>query len=202
MLRFDMWLVRTDRTGKQDRRHVVLTALHGARIDFVFPMLAAVVPRLQAGQYDFRVATRVAGTLRGRLTRDGRVVVALETSRADSLEKPETGDTRPGRGGSGRKVLNAALGEAIEIELPSGDGYSRSAASPKFAAERPTTPPRPPGQQASRTEPVVLDDGMLQVNFGPFFQGERLSVIVQVRKTEGLADPSAPPVLTARSGVE
>ena len=185
VLRYDMWLVRTDRNGRQERRHVILTGLHGTDADFYFPVLTSEVPKLQPDQYEFRVVTRVAGNARGRLTRDGRVVLNLETSRSDSLERPGASAVRPGRGGSGRKVLTTNLGEAIEIELPPGNGYTSSPISDKAKAERQQKAAARAGTaQAPRTEPVVVTNGALQVNYGPFFQGERVSVIVQVRKAD------------------
>lgn len=200
VLRYDLWLVRNDRSGRQERRHVIMTGLHGTDADFYFPVLTSEVPKLQPDQYDLRVATRVAGNVRARLTRDGRIVLNLETSRSDSLERTGTSATRPGRTGSGRKVLTAALGEAIEIELPPGNGYASSPISEKVKAEWEKAGARTGGTQASRSEPVVVTNGALQVNYGPFFQGDRLSVIVQVRKVDGAPEPGAvPPSAVAAS---
>lgn len=199
VLRYDLWLVRTARDGRQERRHVILTGLHGTDAAFYFPVVTSAVPKLQPDQYDLRVATRVAGNLRGRLTRDGRILMNLETSRSDNLERTGASATRPGRTGSGRKVLTAALNEAIEIELPPGNGYSSSPISEKVKSEWEKAGARTGGTQASRSEPVVVTNGALQVNYGPFFQGERLSVIIQVRKVDGEPEPGAvpPPAVAA-----
>ncbi|HVL66447.1 MAG TPA: hypothetical protein VM364_04200 [Vicinamibacterales bacterium] len=195
VLRYDLWLVRQDRSGRKERRHVILSALQGTAPEFHFPPLHAEVPKLQPDQYDFRVATRVGGSIRGRLTRDGRVVLELETYRSDVLEQPASRPpSRPGRGGSGRKVLTAAIGEAIEVQLPPAGGYSSTFATAKAEGER-AAPPA--GSPLSR-EPVTVKNGRIEVSYGPFFEGERLSIILQVRKPDGTPDDGvALPVVAA-----
>lgn len=198
VLRYDMWLVRQDRLGKKETRQLILSGAHGSETDFQFAPLLADVPALQADQYDFRVATRVKGTVRGRMSHDGRVAIELETHRSDRVERPGQALTPP-RTFGGRKTLTGTLGEAIEVQLPAGSGYTSTYVSAKAEAEskQRRQSGNPLGVRAAdgspgRTEPVIVRDGRLEVNYGPFFEGERLSLIVQVRKAEGAeAEPIA-----------
>jgi len=198
VLRYDMWLVRHDGSGRKETRHVVLSGLQGRAPAFDFPPMFAPVPRLQDDQYDFRVATRISGTVRGRLTQEGQVSLELETHRSNRLERiPATALTLPPRSAGGRKMLTGALGEAIEIQLPPAAGSSSSPASERdlrevreraSAVNRLEAPPRgmPPAD-----EPVLIRNGRLTVNYPAFFEGERLSVIVQVRKADAGSEQPA-----------
>lgn len=190
VLRYDLWLVRYEATGRKESRHLVLGGVHGASTDFQFPALRTPVQKLQSDQYDFTVATRIAGTLRGRVTRHGGISLALETRRSDALERTsQAPSSLPPRWSGGRKVLTGAIGEAIEIQLPPGSGYMSSPASEKDARE---IRDRAPGIRAGMSDPRVttvpaqIRNGRLEVNYGPFFEGERLSIIVQVRRAEGV----------------
>lgn len=200
VLRYDLWLVRQPRSGSKDTSHVIVTAAQGAAVDFTFPTLRADVPKLQPDQYDLRVATRVKGTMRGRLTRDGRVSLELDTIRDNTVERPSASPPsglRP-RSGAGRKLLTLAAGETIEIELPQPSGYASvfaSEASERAFRERVSggsTSASSSGVKRPEGLPVVMHEGRLTVNYSPFFEGERLSLIVQVRKAEGAeAEPVA-----------
>ena len=80
------------------------------------------------------------------------------------------------------------LGDAIEVQLPPASGYSSTPASEKDARqirERAGSGRAGQGEPRIETEPVQVRDGRLTVNYGPFFDGERVSVIVRVRKAEG-----------------
>jgi hypothetical protein len=197
VLRYDLWLVRQDRTGKTERQHLFFTGAHGDAVDFRFAALQSDVEKLQADQYDYRVATRVSGTVRGRMTRGGQVSIDLETRRSDGLERTgsRVNSGPPPRPGGGRKVLTAALGEAIEVQLPPGTRYSSALASAKDEAERRARPSGTRANAASEpdaTQRLRIRDGRLEVNYGPFFEGERLSVIVQVRKADAVAEEPLP----------
>jgi hypothetical protein len=199
VLQYDMWLVRQDRFGKKETRHLMLSGVQGGAPAFHFPPLVTPVTRLQPDQYDFKVATRVSGTVRGRLTHDGRVSVELETHRSDRVERVPSSSLAAPRSAGGRKVLTGTLGEAIEIELPPAAGSSSTFASAKSEADaraqrgRGTATGNPLAPDARGTvEPVLIGNGRLVVNYAPFFEGERVSVIVQVRKAD--AGGEEPPV--------
>ena len=204
VLHYDMWLVRHDRLGKKETRHLMLSSVQGGAADFYFPPLVTPVPRLQADQYEFRVASRISGSVRGRVTHDGRVSVELETRRENRVERTPSSSVAAPRSAGGRKVLTGVLGEAIEIQLPPATGSSSTFASAKSEADARTlrgsgiaaaNPLRP---EASGTlEPVLIRNGRLVVNYAAFFEGERLSVIVQVRKAD--AGGEQPDAVTSAS---
>lgn len=201
MLRYDVWLVRQDRNGEKETRQVILSSVHGGEADFQFAPLFASVPTLQPEQYDFRVATRVKGTLLGRLSHDGSVTIELETHRSDRIERSgQAATATPPRTFGGRKTLSGTLGQAIEVQLPPANGYTStyvSARAEAAAKEARENLPDAVGVRAGEGKmnlkaPITVRDGRISINYGPFLEGERLSLIVQVRKAEGAeAEPLA-----------
>ena len=188
VLRYDVWLVRQDATGRKESQHLITSGVHGATTDFQFPPLRSPVQKFQADQYDFTVATRIAGRLRGRVTREGSVRLELETRRSDRLDQTNAvPSSLPPRSSGGRKVMTMALGEAIEIQLPPASGYASTPASEKDASRIRDRVAGGGATSEPRVEsvPAQIRNGRLQVNYGPFFQGERLSIIVEVRKVDG-----------------
>jgi hypothetical protein len=191
VLRYDLWLVHQDAAGKHTR-HFVAMGRHGARVPFGFSPLRFDVPRLRPDQFNFDVVTRVGGSLRGRLAPDGKVRLELETSRTDRLEREDDALSAQNgaTGGTGRKVLEAALGEAIEISLPARSGFSAQAATPASKGVSGGLSAKKEG--AAPTEAFVLKGDVLAVNFKPFFEKQRVSIVLQVRKAEGAdAEPLA-----------
>jgi hypothetical protein len=187
VLHYDVWLVRRDASGKKETHQFVLTGTQGTAVPFAFAPLAGDVPKLQANQYDFSVTTSVSGELRGRLRADGRLSIELTTSRRDRLHREgEDPSASTGLGG-GRKVLDAAPGEAVEIELPARSGYMAHYASAADAAQGKGSLSRVgagQGGTAAALPAVSLQNGRLVVNFGPYFANERVSLIVQVKRAE------------------
>ncbi len=53
MLKYDLWLVRTDASGKKETRHFVMTGRQGAAVPFSFAPLRSDVPTLTPNQYRF-----------------------------------------------------------------------------------------------------------------------------------------------------
>lgn len=203
VLGYDLWLVRHDASGRKETKHLVLSGLHGAAVDFQFAPLLSPLEKRQPDQYDFKVATRVAGTLRGRMTRDGRISVELETRRSDRLERPGGLVAAALRGGSGRKVLTATLGEVIEIQLPPASGNASTYASQRDEQAAAEQRARGAVAQGNRTptplstEAAAIRDGRLEVNFGRLLEGERLSLILQVKRV-GEGAEQAPPRSVSR----
>lgn len=193
VLRYDLWLVRHDKSGRKQTRQLILSGVHGQPVHFQFAPLVTPVPKLQPDQYDFNVATRVSGSVRGRLTGDGRVSVDLETRRRNELERPSRSSSPDLRGGpGGRKVVSGALGEAIEIELPPASGFTSTNASERDERERAGARGSGPPIKPESSDAVVVRNGRLAIYYNLFFEGERLSLIVQVRKAEGAeAEPVA-----------
>jgi len=138
------------------------------------------------------VGTRISATVRGRVTPDDEVSIELETHRSNDLQRePASSPNLPPRSAGGRKVLTGMLGEAIEIQLPPAAGSSSTFASAKSEADareqrgRGAAAGNPLAPEVRGTlEPVLIRNGRLVVNYAAFFEGERLSVIVQVRKAD------------------
>ena len=142
---------------------------------FAFVPLRFPVPQLVSNQLPYDLITSVLGKLRGRVSADGRISLAVDTTRNDGMGPRGEPPTGYG-GGSGSKFVEIADGEAIEIELPVGSGSSSRAA---FAGVTPT--PRA-GGRVPETEPVTVRDGRVTVEEGLFFKGHRTSLVVQVRQ--------------------
>jgi hypothetical protein len=188
-LDYDLWLVHTDPAGRKRTHRVVLTGLHGARMPFAFPSLRFEVPRLLADQYNLEVVARIGGEIRGRLNADGTVWLELSTTRRDTIERRGDEPIRWMPGGSGRKLLTLRPGEAVEVEIPVGGGTMGTRAREQ-AAEGSTTAVAgglrggTGGAAAAPSGPVLLRGNSYVVNFGPFFEGHRVTLIIQAKRQE------------------
>lgn len=191
LLQYDLWLIRRDAGGGPSTTyHVITTGMQGREVPFTFAPLRMAVPKLVADQFDFDVITRVSGRIRGRLREDGRIALEMYTNRTDDVAR--RGVSPPERSapdGEGRKRLDVAPGEAIELQVPARTGVWTGAGTP--AAEEaakgrvggggsgmraaPGSQPRPP-------EPVAITDGRLVVNYPGFIEVKPVSVIVQVKR--------------------
>jgi hypothetical protein len=189
-IQYDLWLVHTDAAGRRQTRHAVMTGLHGQQVPFAFGALRFETPRLTDTQYDFEVVTRVTGDIRGRLHSDGTLQVELASRRHDLLQRRGEDPLTAIPGGAGRKVLTVKPGEAVEIELPVSGGTMGSRLSEQaqplsgavgFGAGgglRGNVSGTPP------TEPFLIRGNSYVVNFGPFFEGHRVTLIVQAKRQE------------------
>jgi hypothetical protein len=186
-LQYDLWLVHTDASGAKQTRHAVMTGLHGERVPFRFGAIRFEAPRLAAHQYDFDVALRVMGDIVGRIGQNGRLDIELETRRRDSLDRRGSARQTAFPGGTGRKVLSLAPGEAVEIEIPVAGGTMGSRMSdqsqPLSGAVR-MGGLRGSGSGTSPTEPFLIRGNSYVVNFKPFYQGHRVTLIVQAKRHE------------------
>lgn len=180
VLQYDLWVMHQNATGQKQTRHFVVSAKQGAAGAFEFAPFRFGIPKLTVDQYDLDLVTRVIGSIRGRLRDNGQVDIDLETRRLDRLERrgePTTSQPRA----SGRKSLSLQLGETIEIELPNGSGFAAHVASPQSPAlsggfgvgQRGSAPPSPA---------VALKDGAIVISFKEFFDDDRFSMLVRVRK--------------------
>jgi hypothetical protein len=180
VLQYDLWVSHQDGTGQKQTRHFVVSAKQGVAGPFEFAPFRFDIPRLAADQYDLDLVTRVIGSIKGRLRENGKVDIDLETRRVDSLERPDEPKTPTPRAG-GRKMFEVQLGETVEIALPALSGFVAHQASPQSpklsgrigAGQRGSAPPAPP---------VTLKDGAVVVSFKEFFEGDRFSVLIRVRK--------------------
>jgi hypothetical protein len=148
VLQYDLWLKHQLASGQTLTRKFTAMGRQGSGVDFVFAPLRFPAPEISSGQKSYDVVTTVQGAIRGRLLPNGRVEVAVDTSRRDGVAT-RTAAPGGGSGNGGRKVLDVAADEAVEIELPPPGGSSRV--------------------------------GGQSVDNARFFQGQRTSIIVQVK---------------------
>jgi len=175
MLEYEIWLTHRRSSTDAVVRKFVGTGRQGAEVAFAFvPVRSRVdVSTPDGAAYD--VFTTVEGTIRGRLQPDGRIALTVDTSRRDGLGL-QTAGPAGGSGNTGRKVLEIAADETIEIELPAPGGRSSAGARGAQASPRGATPAPAPPQRA-----VSVDNGRVTIDNALFFQGQRTSLIVQVK---------------------
>ena len=176
ILQYDLWLTHLAADGAKQIRHFVGMGVQGADVAFAFVPLRLAVPQLVSNQTAYDVNVTVLGTLRGRLQADGHIALSVDTTRRDGLglrgEEPDGWS-----GNSGVKWLELAPSEAVEIELPSIGGRS---SRPAVAGVIP-----PPISGDTRiSQPVTVADGRVTVDNALFFQGQRTSLVVQVRRVQ------------------
>ena len=181
-IRYDLWLVHTDPSGARHISHRIQTGLHGMQLPFVFSPVRLPVPANVTPQTAFDAVVRINGQVRGRVRRDGAIVVELTTGRRAALEQGGADRVALPEAGQGRKLLQLAQGETLEIELPAltggattalGAGGSLSArAGASFAG-----PGGPP-------DAASLADGKLSVSFTRLFEGHRLSILLRAQVVE------------------
>jgi hypothetical protein len=173
ILQYDLWLTDASPAGRLVH-HFGAMGRQGTPVGFGFLPLRFAVPDLVPDQLPYDVVTAVLGTLRGRLLQDGRIAVAVDTTRRDGLAARGASLTGFGAA-SGSKWLELGDGEAIEIEVPAPSGYSSRAARPGALPPVNRAEPRP-------KQPVAIKDGRVIVDEGLFFAGHRTSLLLQVKR--------------------
>ena len=176
-MQYDLWLKHQQANGEIVTRRFTGMGMQGADVNFFFAPLQFALRQLTPEQTTRDVFTTVKGTIRGRLLPSGRIAIVVDTSRRDGVALP-IGGPGGGSGSSGRKLLDAAADEAIEIELPAP---SSTSLTPVRAREG--VAPTPPGAAPSAPpkQAVSLVDGWVIVDHALFFQGQRTSLIMQVK---------------------
>jgi len=177
VLQYDLWLKHQQANGEVVTRKFTGMGLQGADVGFVFEPLHFAVRQVVPDQATYDVFTTVQGTIKGRLLPNGRVAVTVDTRRRDGVG-PRGSTYSGGSGNAGRKFLDAASGEAIEIELPAPGGSSRVGARVGSGL---SAAPRGPAPSSAPKQAVSVVDGRLVVDNALFFQGQRTSLIVQVK---------------------
>jgi hypothetical protein len=184
-MRYELWLVHTDPSGGKHTSRVVQTGLHGMQLPFAFSPVRLPVPSSASLQAVFDAAVRVDGHLRGRIRPDGGIDLELMTGRRAALEQRGAGRVALPEASEGRKVLQLAQGETIEIELPAltggattvvGVDASRGALSARGGATW-----LGPGGPA---DAVSVADGKLTVSFTRLFEGHKLSILLRAQVME------------------
>jgi len=177
VLQYDLWLKHQQANGEIVTRKFTAMGLQGADVGFVFAPLRFAVRQAGPDQGAYDVLTTVRGTIKGRLLPNGRVAVTVDTSRRDGVGLRGSASAG-GSGNAGRKLLDAAPDEAIEIELPAPGGSSRI---PGRAGGGLAAAPRGAAPSSAPKQAVSVVDGRLVVDNALFFQGQRTSLIVQVK---------------------
>jgi hypothetical protein len=182
-IRYDLWLVHTDPSGEQRTSHVVQTGLHGMQLPFAFSPVRLPVVSSASLQTAFDAAVRVNGHLRGRIRRDGAIVVELMTGRRAALERRGADRVALPEGGEGRKQVQLAPGETLEIELPALTGGATTVVGTSrvgLSSRGGATWLGPGGP----SDAVSLADGRLTVSFTRLFEGHKLSILLRAQVVE------------------
>ena len=181
-IRYDLWLVHTDPSGDRRVSHRVQTGLHGMQLPFVFSPVRLPVPSNASPQTAFDAAVRINGQVRGRVRRDGAIVVELTTGRRAALEQRGASRVTLPEAGEGRKVLQLAQGETLEIELPALTGGATTVAGADGALSA-----RAGSSFVGAGGPpdaVSQVDGKLTVSFTRLFEGHKLSILLRAQVVE------------------
>jgi len=173
MLEFEIWLTQRRSNGDAVVRRFAGMGRQGDGVDFSFVPVRSAVEVSTPDRVAYDVFTTVQGTIRGRMQPNGRIALTVDTSRRDGVG-PQAAGPSGFAGNGGRKLLDVAPGETIEIELPAPGGRSTIGARGAVAAPRTGAPS--PSQSATS---VV--NGRLVIDNAIFFQGQRTSLIVQVK---------------------
>lgn len=175
MLQYEVWLKHQPVAGDAIIRKFTAMGVQGADVTFAFVPLQFAVPQLASDQAAYDVFMTVQGTIKGRLQPNGRIALTVDTTRRDGLG-PRGAGASGGSGNAGRKQLEVGPDEPIEIELPMPGGRStRSATGGAIATPRGNIP------SGSANQAVSIVGGRLIVENALFFQGQRTSLIVQVK---------------------
>jgi hypothetical protein len=174
VLQYEMWLTHRRSNGDAVVRRFTGMGRQGDGVDFSFVPVRSAIDVSTPDRAAYDVFTTVLGTIRGRMQSNGRIALTVDTSRRDGLGPQTAGPSGGVIGNGGRKLLDVAPGETIEIELPAPGGRSMIGARGAAAAPRGGAPA--PSQSAAS-----VANGRVVVDNAVFFQGQRTSLIVQVK---------------------
>lgn len=162
LLEYDFWLVHESRAGRKTTSHQSYGNYDFAKAAFnplTFGLDGSIVPDGSNGP----IAVAVSAQLTGRLRPDGNVEVTLGTE-----AWLQCGQGRSG--GAGVKEFVAKAGETVSIELPGSLGSCTVAGTSVVPAD-------------ARPGVAATLDG-LRVASREFFDGDRFSLLVRVRRFE------------------
>ena len=162
MLEYDFWLVHEDRTGKKTTEHRSYGGFAGTKMSVDFaPLVFGLDGALVRGGSGAPFAVLVKAQLTSRIRPDGRIEVTHYTDK-----QLECGGGFSS--GSGEKEFVAQDGETVGVELPAFLGWS---VLPEFRTV-------PPGARPG----VTSTPKGLRVSEREFFEGDRFSLVVRVRR--------------------
>jgi hypothetical protein len=162
VMEYDFWLVHESRTGRKTTLHQAYGSYDSAKAAFTpltFGLDGGVSPKGTNGP----VAVEVTGTLTGRIRPEGGVEVTLA-----SEAWLRCGEGRSG--GAGVKEFVANEGETVSVELPASFGKCML----------PGAAVVPPGSRPG----IAAVPGGLRLSSREFFEGDRFSLLVRVRRFE------------------
>jgi hypothetical protein len=183
VLRYDVWLVHKDAQGRETRRQYTATVRHGGLAEYAFPPVRFQVPDQPGSERRFDVLMIVKGTIRGRLERDGKVRVQLESLAARHLGVRGQAPAVEGAAGRGRKSVEVTPGEAIEIKIPAPNGWAAMAATEggklngSFGIAQGGPKTAPPSA-------VTVENGAVRVSYEKFFEGHDTALILKVTRVQ------------------
>jgi hypothetical protein len=183
LLRYDLWLVHKDAQGRESRRQYTATVRHGGLVDYAFAPLRFQVPDQPGSTRRFDVLLTLKGSVRGRLEADGKIRLLLESLAARHLGVRGAAPAARGSGGQGRKSLEVTPGEAVEIKIPTPNGWAAMGLNEGdkisgrigFAQGGPKTAP---------AQAVSVEDGAVRVSYEKFFEGHETSLILKVTRVQ------------------
>jgi hypothetical protein len=120
----DLWLVHTDRSGQEQKEHLITNVDGSTSAPFNFSRLSFPVPFLDARQGNVEAFIQLTGFLRARTRTDGLIEVDVDTNRiifsAERTDQPSTYAPPPSR-----KTLTLKVDETTAIEFPPpSSGYA------------------------------------------------------------------------------
>jgi hypothetical protein len=180
----DLWLVHTDREGKEQREHLVMNVDGSTIVPFMFNRLAFPLPQVDPRQGDAEAVIQLTGALRARPRTDGLVDLDVETNRLlFGLENPNA----PLRSTAMtvRKTLTLKEGETTAVDFPPpSSGFSTIALEKDGTAFKTFTLRAKPGGEDVKVvgRPVEVKEGKLYLYTNRFFRGHKTQLLVTLRK--------------------
>ena len=195
MLEYEIWVMHTNSHGEKITRRVVTMGRQGAAMPYGFPSIRFAVPEVSGATRQFDVSIDIGGTVRGRVTADGKILLEVTTSRRDGLtprnEAPRRAgpEIEPGQRGApgGRKYLEVTAEETLGITIPAKSGFASARLGDAPAAGSGTIGFRASdaaSEAARQTEPIAVVNGFLRVYFQQFFEGHETSLILKVTRVQ------------------
>ena len=162
VLDYDFWLVHEDRSGTKTTRHLSYGGFQGEKMPFAFAPLGFALdgtPATDAGSSP--VSVSVNGGLTGRLRPDGDLDVVVDTEAWMACGSGRTG-------GGGAKTYVARIGETVSVEVPTAFGWCTIAGVQ--------------GVPSHAKSGVTATGAGLRVSSREFFEGDRFSILVTVKR--------------------
>jgi hypothetical protein len=170
-LRYDVWFVHETPDGRATAHRREATAGQGESVTLEFPELRWPVRTVLADGSRAEVVGELSAGMLGRLRPDGSVDVSFSAGRWLGVAR-EGQPRRGGVGDGGRRLVNVQAGETIELVLPAPGGSHL-----EYREQGQVRSGVIPGEGAGPGG-VRVDDASVRIDFGPFFEGHTMSLVV------------------------